>query len=170
MRNRLWAVRDIQPMTCRGPWDTKSGGKLNVMFSMPLGDLQDVYLDYNEEEIDKVPDIRGLRVYTVRQLPKGRIGGTEFHKIREEIVFAIEGCVLWTCEDIFGQKRDFMLNSQVGVWMPPYILHTYEAREEGSGLLVMANTLFNPDDPSTHNTYSVEKFRELQAPHKSNSP
>ena len=46
--------------------------------------------------------------------------------------------------------------------MPPYILHSYMVLEEGSGLLVLANTLFNPEVKETHDTYSMQAFRELQ--------
>lgn len=118
---------------------------------------------HNREELNKIPeDIRGLRSYSVRGLPKDKIGGTEFHRIREELVFGLEGRVLWKCEDIYGGRREFELSSQKGVWVPPFVLHTYHTLEENSGLLVLANTLFNPDDPRTHDTYSREEFRKLQ--------
>ena len=156
-------VNDVQIIETRGPWNTKSGGKLNVVFAMPLATVQDRYLHYETTELDRVPsDIRGLRVYTVRDLPNGKIGGIEWHRVREEMVFALEGSVHWMCEDLFGGKRDFVLTTGVGVWMPPFILHAYEVKEESSGLFVIANTLFVPDDPRTHDTYSMETFRELQ--------
>lgn len=157
-------VDDVQIFETRGPWDTKSGGKLNVLFAMPLATLKDRYFQYENTELDLIPgDIRGLRAYTVRDLPNGRIGGTEWHRIREEIVFALEGSVRWMCEDLLGGQREFILDTGVGVWMPPFILHTYEVKKDKSGLFVIANTLFVPDDPRTHDTYSVETFRELQA-------
>jgi len=157
-------IDDVQVIEARGPWNTKSGGKLNVMFAMPLTIVRDQFFHYETTELDCIPsDIRGFRAYTVRDLPNGRIGGTEWHKVREEMVFALEGSVCWTCEDFFGGKRDIVLAPGVGVWMPPFILHTYEVKEEGSGFLVIANTLFVPDDPRTHDTYSMEMFRERQA-------
>lgn len=156
-------VEDIQRIETRGPWDTKSGGRLDVIFAMSLATVQEKYLRYEDAEIKRVPkDIRGLRVYTVRDLPKGKIGGTEFQRIREEMIFVLEGSVLWTCEDLFGDQKNFVLNNCVGVWMPPFILHTYEALEEKSGLLVIANTLYDPDDSGTYDTYTTEEFRELQ--------
>ena len=165
---RVPTVDDVQVIEAHGPWGTKSGGKLNVVFAMPLATVQDRYLHYEDAELGQVPfDIRGLRAYTVRGLPSTRIGGTEWHRIREEMIFALEGSVRWTCEDLLGGKRDFTLDVGVGVWMPPFILHTYEVREEGSGLLVIANTLFVPDDPRTHDTYSMEMFREFQSQYAS---
>ncbi len=156
-------VDQIQVIEARGPWTTKSGGQLNVVMAMDFGKVQDQYLHYEDNELARVPeDIRGLRIYTVRDLPKGSIGGTEWHRIREEMVFGLEGSVHWECEDVFGEKREFTLSAVLGVWMPPFILHTYQAREEGSGLLVFANTLFIPNNPRTHDTYSTEAFRELQ--------
>ena len=156
-------VNDVQIIEASGPWNTKSGGKLSVVFAMPLATVQDRFLHYEAAELGRVPcDIRGLRAYTVRDLPNGRIGGTEWHRIREEMVFALDGSVRWMCEDLLGGQRDFTLDIDVGVWMPPFILHTYEVKEERSGLFVIANTLFVPDDPRTHDTYSMETFRELQ--------
>jgi len=156
-------VDDIQIFETRGPWNTKSGGRLDVLFAIPLATAQEKYFHYEKIEMDCVPgDIRGLRVYTVRDLPSGRIGGTEWHRIREEMVFALEGSVFWMCEDLFGGQRNFVLGAGVGIWMPPFIRHTYEVREEKSGLFIIANTLFVPEDPRTHDTYSEETFRELQ--------
>lgn len=157
-------VDDVQIFETRGPWDTKSGGKLNVLFAMPLTTVQDRYLRYEKAELDLMPsDIRGLRAYTVRDLPNERIGGSEWHRIREEIVFVLEGSVLWMCEDILGNQRDIILDTGTGIWMPSFILHTYKVKKERSDLLVIANTLFVPDDPRTHDTYSAETFRGLQA-------
>ena len=166
-RRDVSTVKNIQIiLKPSGPWDTKSGGTLNVLFAMPLVTVRDRFLHYENDELDRVPsDIRGLRAYTISDLPNGRIGVTEWHRIREEMVFALEGSVRWMCEDLFGDKREYVLIAGVGVWMPPFILHTYEVKEEGSGLLVIANTLFIPNDPRTHDTYSMETFRELQAEH-----
>jgi len=152
------SVADVQVFEARGPWDTKSGGELKVLFALPLTTLLDCYLKYKPSDLE--PDIRGLRVYTVGNLPKGRIGGTEWHRLRQEIVFGMSGAVRWTCEDLSGDKREFLIDCQRGIWMPPSILHTYEVIEEGSSLLVVANTLFVPGDPETHDTYSAEMFRE----------
>ena len=68
----------------------------------------------------------------------------------------------WECEDIYRNKTEFILTQENGIWMPPFILHTYEVLENNSGLFVVANTLFVPDDPRTHDTFSADKFRELQ--------
>lgn len=156
-------VDDIKLMRSRGPWTTKSGGKLDVLFAIPRTTLEARYLHYEETELADIPDdIRGLRVYMVRDLPKESIGGTEWHRVREEMVFASHGSVEWICEDLFGGKKDFQLTPTVGVWMPPCILHTYIVMEAGSELLVIANTLFTPEDPRTHDTYSLETFRALQ--------
>ena len=156
-------VDKIQVLDARGPWQTKSGGKLMVAFTLPFDVVQQRYFAYDQEELKKVPeDIRGLRIYTVRDLPQGPIGGTEFHRIREEIIYGLEGKIKMECEDLFGGKKKFILTPEKGIWMPPFILHTYKMMEEKSGLLVIANTLFNPDDPRTHDTYSLEVFRQLQ--------
>jgi hypothetical protein len=159
---RLPRVTDIETFPVRGPWRTKSDGYLDVLCALPLPAVQR-YLTYDEGELRHVSaDIRGLRLYRVRDLPLGRIGGTEFHRMRVEIAIGLTGAEQWECEDLDGATRRFVLTRVTGVRIPPFILHTYTVAEEGSGHLVIANTLFDPDDPRTHDTYSRATFRELQ--------
>ncbi len=162
MDRTLPSVGDIRIMEARGPWKSKSGGDLQVVFSLPFDILLQEYLRYPRSEEGK-PDIRGLRVYTVRGVDPGCIGGTEWHHAREEMVYVLEGLFRWRCEDGWGNKREFTLDPEHGIWMPPCILHEYEALVKNSGLLVVANTTFDPDDPSTHDTFSDAEFRKHQA-------
>lgn len=166
----IFTIEDVKEINGRGPWSTKSDGQLTVLFTLPFNQLAGRFLHYDVSELGKIPpefDIRGLRIYSVQNVPAGNIGGTEFHRIREEIVFCLEGRMIWTCEDLRGETRSFRLKPGMGVWAPPYILHTYEAMEEGSIFLVLCNTLFDPADPRTHDSYSAEEFRQLQKEIKS---
>jgi hypothetical protein len=159
-------VDDIQTIKTTGPWNTKSGGNLNVIFSISFTALQNRYLnyDYKNSEFNQLQKyIRGLRIYTIRNLPKNGIGGTEWHRTREEIVFCLEGLILWICEDLFGKQKEFIININTGIWIPPFILHTYKSLEEKSGLLIIANNVFIPDDSKTYDTYSIKMFRDLQS-------
>ncbi len=156
-------VSEVRVLRAGGPWTTKSGGELSVFFAFTLGELTENFFRYSEEELRRLPqDIRGLRIYGVRGIPKGRIGGTEFHRIREELVMVLEGKVRWECEDVLGIKVSWNLGRGDGLWMPPYILHTYEALEDGSDLLVLANTLFDPEDPRSYDSYPYHEFVKLQ--------
>lgn len=160
---RYAPVDAVEEFRVRSPWKTKSDGKLHARFALPFTVVHR-YLTYDEEELARVPlDIRGLRCYTVRDLPKDGIGGTEFHRIRDEIVVGLDGSVEWECEDVYGARRTYTITPSNGVRIPPFILHTYRVLEEGSGLLVFANTLFDPEDPRTHDTFSRDEFRALQA-------
>ncbi len=165
MGNRFNTVEEVIVCEARGPWTTKSGGELTVLSALPFSTTIDQFFNYKEKELAKMPkgfDIRGLRIYSVRNLSAHQIGGMEFHKIRQEMIFCLEGSVRWECEDVFGNKKNWMLTPGIGVWMPPYILHTYKVLEEKSGLLVVCNTLFIPEDKRTHDTYSKEEFLKIQ--------
>jgi hypothetical protein len=163
----LPTVEDVQVLEARGPWNSKSGGELSVLFSIPFPELQDRYFKYDDEELAKIPaDIRGLRSYTVRGIPAGTVGANEWHRVRQELAFAVKGSAKWTCEDVFGNKKEFMVDEGNAVWTPPFILHTYEAQTDATQLLVIANTLFIPEDPTTHDSYSAESYREFQALHQ----
>lgn len=156
-------IADIEIIECKGPWPTKSNGELNVLFGIKFEDIQKKYFSYNNSELNKIPwDVRGLRSYRVNGLSKGSIGANEWHRIRNELVFATKGKVRWTCEDIYGNTTEHILDSAYGIWIPPFILHTYEALEQDCELLVTANTLFRPDMPITHDTFSVSDFQNLQ--------
>jgi len=162
LSDRYPSINDVKKIATRGPWRTKSNGQLMVLFALSEIDLQS-YFSYDQKELAQIPqDIRGLRSYTVRDLPQSEVGGGEFHRIRKEMVFGLEGSVKWQCEDLFGNKTETIITPNVGIYLPPYILHTYEVIEDKSGLLVIANTLFDPDDSRTHDTYSQKEFIELQ--------
>jgi dTDP-4-dehydrorhamnose 3,5-epimerase-like enzyme len=103
----------------------------------------------------------------VSNIPKGSIGAREVHKVRHELAFVLDGSVRWTCEDVYGNVKECILDKTTAIWTPPYVLHTYEALEENSRILVIANTLFDPNDPRTHDSYSETEFRELQAEYAS---
>jgi dTDP-4-dehydrorhamnose 3,5-epimerase-like enzyme len=160
----LVTVDDVKIIDRKGPWNTKSGGELNVLFGIDYTEIQTNFFSYGKDELAAIPkDVRGLRSYIVNGLPKGSIGANEWHKLRQELVFAISGSVSWTCEDAYGRKKVVTLDDKHGIWVPPHILHTYEALATNASLLVVANTLFFPEDPSTHDSYNANDFRELQA-------
>ena len=166
---RFPSASDIRLLTMDGPWESKSGGILEVLSGIPgipLEVAEKMLFRYDHEELALVPaDIRGLRIYTVRNIPEGTIAGTEWHRIRTEMIFALDGAVAWDCEDVFGEKRSFRLDQGAGIWMPPFILHTYTALLSGSRLMVVANTLFFPKEPresKTRDTYPEPEFRKLQ--------
>lgn len=162
--NDVPKVEDVKDIERTGPWDTKSGGVLSVLFALPFDDLQNRYFHYEPSELAKLTgDIRGLRSYAVVGIPVASVGANEWHRVRNELVFATRGSFRWTSEDLYGNKKESILDSKNGVWVPPYILHTYEAIEDLSALVVVANTLFIPDLPETHDTYSKSEFQKLQA-------
>lgn len=157
-------VNDIKKIEARGPWNCKSGGALNVLFAIGFPQMQK-FFTYRQDDLTSIPpgfEIRGLRSYTVRDIPKGRIGGTEFHRIRQEMVFCLDGTIRWECEDLLGEKKEIVLTSRLGIWMPPYILHTYHSLEDKNGLFVVCNTMFDPLNKTTHDTYSLEEFHGVQ--------
>lgn len=160
-----YTTSEVRYFQAKGPWKTKSDANLQVLFKLPRQELSTRFFHYDPSELRHMPkgfDIRGLRAYTVRGIKKGKVGGTEFHRIRHEILLGLEGRVRVECEDVFKRKREFEVNERSGLYIPPFILHTYEAMDD-SGLFVLANTLFNPEDSRTHDTYSNETFHELQA-------
>lgn len=164
--NLSTTVDDIRIIETRGPWKSKSGGSLNVLMALGQDEVE-AFLDYDHPEFDALQketgvNIRGLRTYNVSEIPKGSVGGLEWHSIRTEIVSAIGGQALWQCVDVDGGETEFVLNRDVSVLMPPGILHTYVALEDDTRLQVVCNTLFDPEDSRTHDTYSMDLFAAVQ--------
>lgn len=165
------SVLEIQILKTRRVWPTKSGGKLTVPVALPFGILRKRYFRYDRRELERASrGIRGLRIYLVRGLKKGKCGGGEFHRIREEIAVVLNGKVRWTFEDLSGARKVFTSTPTRGIWIPPFILHTYEAVEGGSGLLMVANTLYNVRDSKTHDTFSAAEFHKLQQRKRGSPP
>jgi len=159
-------IDDIQEIKSRGPWRSKSGGDLNVLFALPQEQVSS-FLDFENPEFDITQEIsghniRGLRSYTVSDIPKDSVGGKEWHRARTEYVSALAGSVVWQCVDFAGKEREFILDGRSGVIIPPGILHTYVGLEDQTTLQIICNTLFIPEDSLTHDTYSRENFHEQQ--------
>jgi len=144
-------VSDIKYFKCKGPWDTKSGGALNVLFAIPDEELAGFFV--------KSP-ISGFRIYQVSNPEIEKPGGMEWHIYRQEIVLVPRGRVEWIFEDTWRNKIKFVQDGSVAVWIPGYIVHSYKALDECS-IIVIANTLYDPDDPETYDTYVREKLFEL---------
>lgn len=165
----LGRIEDIRAIETRGPWNSKSGGFLNVLYAFSSRELADI-LDVENPGFDEVEqqtgtDIRGLRSYTVSEIPDASVGGMEWHGVRTEMVTVLAGAAIWRCTDVTGAQMEYELDAKNGltVVQPPGILHEYQAIAPDTTLQVVCNTLFVPDDPSTHDTFSGDMFRQLQA-------
>jgi len=157
------SVNEVQIIEIRGPWASKSGGDLNVLFNLDHAQVT-AFLDYDNPEFDSMPgDMRGLRSYKVENVPKGSIGAKECHIARNEIVFAAKGSFSWKCIDLHGNEKEFILDGKTAVITPSGLLHIYEALEDDSTIQVVCNTGFAPEDPATHDSYSIDDFYALQA-------
>ena len=64
-------------------------------------------------------------------------------------------------EDVYGNIRMFKLDPKTGLYIPPFMQHSFGFPKDSS-FMVVANTLFNPQDPTTHDTYSYAAFTRLQ--------
>ena len=159
-RSRATTVDDIVVVNREGPWHSKSGGRLEVFLALPRGTLEK-FLDYSNPAFDAIPeDIRGLRTYTVSDVPKGSVGAKEWHKARTEFLTVTRGSVILDCVDMNGNEREFTLNGTAGVIVPPNIFHTYQSLEDHTNIQVIANTLFVPDNPLTHDTFFIDTFEK----------
>lgn len=157
-------LKDIKVQKVEGPWKSKSGAKIYRQFNFNKL-LTEEFLHCDEDEMKELKrDIRGLRMYEVRDAPKDGIGGTEFHKIRHEMVITIEGSMGWRLEDIGGNIREIELKADEAlIYIPNYVMHTYSALKNGTRHIAICNTIFDPNDKKTWDTYSLEIFKRVQS-------
>lgn len=159
----LPTVKDIKHISTPGSWQTKSGGVLEIITRIEY-DTLNKFLTYDPASLAMIEDdIRGLRAYKVSGISKGSIGANEWHKVRNELFTVLRGSIRWTCTDHLGNTSSFVVTASNTIFTPHHILHTYEALEDNTELAVIANTLFIPDKPTTHDTYSADLFSELQS-------
>jgi len=161
MNNYLPTVENITVISTSRTWETKSGGVLSVLFKLPFDQLQQ-FLTYDHDELSALSqDIRGLRSYSVSNLPIWSVGANEWHKLRNEIVFCTKGVIEWSCRDVRGNTVSYILNGPRAIITPHHLLHTYRALEDDSAITVVTNTLYDPDNTSTHDTYTAAEFDKL---------
>lgn len=140
-------------LTRKGPWRTKSNGSLNVLFNFSTDDVTH-FLSPSKGTVSE-----GLRAYTVSNLSKGSVGANEWHKYRTELIFTTHGSIQWECISVSGEMTTKVITpSSDGLVIPPGTLHTYTSLIDNSEILVIANTSFDPEDPSTHDTYQSDSF------------
>lgn len=74
----------------------------------------------------------------------------------------MEGAATIELEDVYGKVKKFPLTPRNGLYIPPFILHTYWIDADNTRLLVVANTTFDANDERTKDTYPAAVFKELQ--------
>jgi hypothetical protein len=151
----------------RGHFTTKADALLYVNFALPF-DLVEHFFEYDTEELEllKPYDIRGLRSYSVTGIGKDKMSGNEFHRIRKELITVSSGRLIFLLEDLYGSEREIELDSSKGLYVPPFVNHTSYSLEDNSGLVIIANTLFDSSNPITFDTFSEKVLRELQTDYK----
>jgi hypothetical protein len=145
-----------------GPWATKSGGELSVLFAYDETILSRM-LDVDQHERALVPELElGIRAFQSTGLEVGSVGGKHFHRIKQEIIAFTKGAAEYLLEDVYGNQRTIVIDKQTpGLYIPPFIMHTYTTLEAAE-LIGVSNTLYNAAVPSTHDTYEDEVFVLLQ--------
>jgi mannose-6-phosphate isomerase-like protein (cupin superfamily) len=154
-------VENVQLLKAAGPWRTKADAQLFVPIVMSQKEVYAYVSKFDKAQASTLVE-RGLRIYFVFGMCRGSVGGTEFHRIRKEFSFTIAGCMRWTCEDMYGASKSFDVSVGSGIYVPPTIMHTIEGVEETNSLMTIANTLYDPEDARTFDTYAMDIFREEQ--------
>lgn len=142
-----------------GPWPTKSGGSMNVLFGFDQSILARMH-NVDPSELELVPELQlGIRAFHTSGLAAGTIGGKHFHRIKQEIITIPKGKVRFLLEDVYGGRRELLLDkTHRALYIPPFVMHTYTVLETAE-LIGVSNTLYDADNPNTHDTYEDEPFK-----------
>lgn len=155
-------VSDVDVSTTIGPWHSKCHGDLLVPVMLPFEQARR-FLEYDTEELARLEtDIRGIRVFYLDHAEAGGMAGNQFHRLRTEIAFVVEGTVHWEFEDLYGGERKLVASQNLSVVIPPFVLHRATFGGDGGTLATLANTIYIREDPRTHDTYSADQFRGMR--------
>ena len=153
-------VGDVVFRKCAQVWTTKSQAELRVPFVLS-GPAAVDYVSSAGDGLD------GLRGYMVTGIAAGFQGGNEYHRERDEIVFVSRGSVSYEVEDMAGEILTFELSIGDSLRIPPRVMHTYRVTSEGpADLVVIANTTFDPNDKSTHDTFGRKEWEKEKSERK----
>lgn len=146
-----------------GPWDTKSGGKMHVVFAFDESILRHLHV-VDQQELALVPELQlGFRAFHSTGLKKGTVGGKHFHRIKQETIACAKGEVEFLLEDLYGGTRTVKLDIQSrSLFIPPFVMHTYTVLDDAE-LIGVSNTLYDADNPNTFDTYEQDTFDTLVA-------
>jgi hypothetical protein len=191
-RNNPANVKDVIFYKSEGPYTTKTNSSLFVCFALPslnTGNLEfieelaiphgideNTFLSADKNEESKLIEatkmiypefnyqISGLRGYFQLGM-NGGVAGREFHRIRKEITFLIDGKLNAKLEDVYGKKMEISLGIGDGLFIPPFIIHSFEIIEK-SIMFSLANTLFvfnhSGKKINVTDTYSEKDFEKLK--------
>lgn len=147
----------------QGPWPTKSGGRMHVILAFPKAILEKM-IHVDEHELQRTPKVQlGIRAFHTKGIAEGTVGGKHFHRIKQEVISLSSGKVEFLMEDVYGDIRKIVLDQHTrALLIPPFVMHTYTALDQ-SELIGVSNTLYDHEDPETHDTYLQDVFDELKA-------
>jgi hypothetical protein len=156
-------IDDVREIPTNGPWPTKAGGALTVPLAWTPSETAE-FLRCDPAELQRIAvDIRGMRIFAINNVPQGRVGGGEFHRIRKEVIILTVGGVRVDCEDLYGKRKQVALSHRGrSIYLPPFILHSVTFDQPDSAITCVANTVFVPEDPRTHDSYPESEFRRMQ--------
>ena len=99
------SIDEVMKIVGEGLFASKSGGTMNVPLNLPIDVINRDLLTWDETCVGaEKKDIRGLRVYTMANIPTDKPGAMEMHRVRREMIYTTRGRVLWTLEDLYGDK------------------------------------------------------------------
>jgi hypothetical protein len=141
-----------------GSWATKSGGSMNVLFGFDQTVLERMS-NVDPHELELCPQLRlGIRTFHTSGLPVGSVGGKHFHRVKQEIIAMARGRALFVLEDVYCGRREITLDkTHRALYIPPFVMHTYTVLEPAE-IIGVSNTLYDADNPATHDTYEDKSF------------
>ena len=171
-KRRPPSVRDVVQLKANGPHDQKDAGSLIVRFAFD-GATRDRFFSYEEHELARLPVfIDGFREAAIRGVRPGCVYDG-WHRVGQKMIFVTSGRLHVTCVDLHGESASLALDPGDGLWIPRFILHSYQVLADAADLQIIANTvcenLHDTTDTRVYDVYSRDSFQELQK-HYCNPP
>lgn len=141
---------------------------MHVILAFPK-DILHRMINVDPHELALVPELElGLRAFHTKGIASGTVAGKHFHRIKQEVIALSSGKAEFLLEDVYGGTMTITLDREIrALLIPPFVMHTDTAIEE-SELVGVSNTLYDHDNPATHDTYLQETFDAFKNHYSSN--
>lgn len=153
----------------KGPWSTKSGGQMHVIMAFDEAILK-LLLVTEPEELLYAPKVKlGFRAFHTKGIEAKTEGGKHYHRIKREFICASNGALEFLLEDVYGGKKIIILDQNTrALYIPPFVMHSYKVLKQAE-LIGISNTLYDHEDPETHDTYDRDAFNRLVSKYSNNT-
>ena len=160
-------VKDVVELRADKSIRARYQGELPPVFAFDQA-VCETFFRREEHELALLPKpIAGFSQYFVALSTTEEVYGPAWHRVEQKLVIVTHGQLICRCEDLHGEREIFELDFDEGLWIPSFILCTFEVPEADAVFQVTTNTNISNLDPTRLDRYDAASFHLLQRAYSS---